>query len=108
VDVATMRQEIERMQEMMKSSVLTAGHLRKRLAMVSRYYEGVLRKLEERMASMKIANERMEIDLFNQISTIDHEKRVAVVKLEATLRQRDDEIARLKRPDLLQPHFVLL
>jgi hypothetical protein len=108
VDVATMRQEIERLQERMKSSVLTAGHLRKRLATVSRYYEGVLRKVEERMASMKIANERMEIDLLNQISTIYHEKRVTVVKFESTLRQREDEIARLKRPDLLQPQFVLL
>ena len=55
---------------MMMSSVLMAGHLRTRLAMVSRYFEGVLRKLEERMASMKIENTRMEMNLLNQISTI--------------------------------------
>ena len=93
---------------MMMSSVLMAGHLRTRLAMVSRYFEGVLRKLEERMASMKIENTRMEMNLLNQISTIEHEKRVAVIKLESTQHQQEDEIARLQRPDPLHPQFILL
>jgi hypothetical protein len=92
-----MREQIDQMQEMMKSSLTASEKLRKRLAMISRYYESIIQKNQEKMAHMKSEKRRMEGDLINQISSIDHAKRVAIIKLESKLRQKEEEIATLKR-----------
>ena len=96
-DIALMREQIDQMQEMMKSSLTASEKLRKRLAMISRYYESIIQKNQEKMAHMKNEKRRMESDLINQISSIDHEKRVAIIKLESKLRQKDEEIASMSR-----------
>jgi hypothetical protein len=96
-DIALMKEQIDQMQEMMKSSLTASEKLRKRLAMISRYYESIIQKNQEKMAHMKNEKRRMEGDLINQISSIDHEKRVAIIKLESKLRQKEEEIAALKR-----------
>jgi hypothetical protein len=95
-DIALMKEQIDQMQEMMKSSLTASEKLRKRLAMISRYYESIIQKNQEKMAHMKNEKRRMEGDLINQISSIDHEKRVAIIKLESKLRQKEEEIATMK------------
>jgi uncharacterized coiled-coil DUF342 family protein len=92
-----MRDQLDQLHAMMKTSLSTSEKLRKRLAMISRYYEGIIQKLQEQAAEVKAGKKRMELDLVNKISTIDHEKRVTVIQLESKLRQRDEEVARLRR-----------
>lgn len=92
-----MRQQISSMHEMMKSSLSTSEKLRKRLAMISRYYEGIIRKFQEQVAEMKVDKRKMEVDLVNRISTIDNKKGFIIIQLESKLRKREEEVARLKR-----------
>ena len=95
-DVAIMRQQIAEMHEMVKASLTTSEKLNKRLAMISKYYESIIQKLQEKICRMKNEKRRMEVDLINQASSIDHEKRVAIIMLESKLRQREEEITKLK------------
>jgi hypothetical protein len=96
-DITMMRQQIDQLHSMMKSSLSTSEKLRKRLAMISRYYEGIIQKLQEQAAEIKAEKSRLKVDLDNKISTIDHDKRVTIIHLESKLRQRDEEVARLKK-----------
>jgi hypothetical protein len=82
---------------MMKASLATSEKLRKRLAMISRYYEGIIRKFQEQVTEMKAEKKRIEMDLANRIATIDHEKRVTIIQLESKLRKREEQVARLRR-----------
>jgi hypothetical protein len=99
-DIEIMRQQIGQLHTMMKTSLSTSEKLRKRLAMISRYYEGIIRKLQEQVVETKTERKRMEVQLANQISTIDHEKRVTMMQLEMKLRRKDEEIARLRRMEI--------
>jgi len=85
---------------MMKTSLSTSEKLRKRLAMISRYYEGIIRKLQEQVVETKKERKSIEVQLANQISTIDHEKRVSIMQLEVKLRRKDEEITRLRRMEI--------
>jgi hypothetical protein len=96
-DITIMRQQIDQMHAMMKTSLATSEKLRKRLAMISRYYEGIIRKFQEQVTETKAEKKRIEVDLASRISTIDHEKRVTIIQLESKLRKREEEVARLRR-----------
>jgi hypothetical protein len=96
-DITIMRHQIDQMHAMMKASLATSEKLRKRLAMISRYYEGIIRKFQEQVTEMKAEKKRIERDLVNRNSTIDHEKRVTIIQLESKLRKREEQVARLRR-----------
>lgn len=96
-DIAIMRGQIDQLHTMMKDSLETSEKLRKRLAMISRYYEGIIRRFQEQMAEAKAEKARIKADLDAKISTLDHDRRVTIVQLESKLRQRDNELTRLKR-----------
>jgi hypothetical protein len=99
-DIEIMRQQIGQLHTMMKTSLSTSEKLRKRLAMISRYYEGIIRKLQEQVVETKKERKSVEVQLANQISTIDHEKRVSMMQLEVKLRRKDEEISRLRRAEI--------
>ena len=94
--LALRRREISRLQGLMKSSMDTSDNLRKRIMIISRYYESVIGKLQEKSSRLKVEKERMEVSLTNRISTIDHEMRKTILNLKVALQQRDEEIATLK------------
>jgi hypothetical protein len=80
-----MKNQISQLHEMMKVSLSASEKLRKRLATISRYYEGVISKLQDQVAEVKGQKSRMEVDLRNLISERDLE-----------MRRKDEEIKRLK------------
>lgn len=95
-DIIIMRCKIDQLHTMMRASLETSEKLRKRLALISRYYEGIIKKLQEQMVEIKTEKSRLRADMDARVSIIDHEKRIAVFHLESKLRQRDDEIRALK------------
>jgi hypothetical protein len=70
--------------------------LRKRLAMISRYYENLVRRLQDNMAELKSDRARMETDLVNQISSIDMAGQMAIEALEIELMKKGSDIEELK------------
>jgi hypothetical protein len=84
-DISAMKNQISQLHEMMKVSLSASEKLRKRLATISRYYEGVISKLQDQVAEVKGQKSRMEVDLRNLISERDLE-----------MRRKDEEIKRLK------------
>jgi hypothetical protein len=99
-EIEMMRQQIAQLHTMMKSSLSTSEKLRKRLAMISHYYEGIIHKLQEQVEESKSERTRMEVQLAHKISTIDHEKSLAIMQLEMNLHRKDEEIARLRRMEV--------
>jgi superfamily I DNA and RNA helicase len=91
-DVAIMRDKIDQLHMMMRASLETSEKLRKRLAMISRYYEGIIKKLQEQMVEIKTEKARLKAEIDSKISAMDHEQRTAIMQLENKLRQRDEEI----------------
>jgi hypothetical protein len=92
----SLQDHVQDMSQRMKSSIETSERLRSRLAMVSRYYENVLKQLQESLAKAKAERSRMEADLVDQITSMDMAKREAVHKLETKLLEKEAEIRMLK------------
>jgi hypothetical protein len=90
-DVAMMRNKIDHLHGMMRTSLQTSEKLRKRLAMISRYYEGIICKLQEQLVEIKAEKTKMKADMDAKVSSLDHEKRMAIFQLESQLYKRDDE-----------------
>lgn len=88
--------QIDELQQRLKSSMETAEELRRRLAMVSRYYENVVRQLHSRLVETKTNLRKIEGDLVAQIASVDSAKKRAVSILEARLREKEAEIAKLQ------------
>jgi hypothetical protein len=98
IDLAgvSLHKQVGEMNERLIASMKASEELRKRLAMISSYYERVVRRLQENMAELKSDRVRMEIDLVNQISSIDIASQASIVTLESELRKKDREVAELK------------
>ncbi len=56
----------------------TSEELRKRLAMISRYYENLVRRLQDTMVELRSDRANMEKDLVNQISSIKKASQMAI------------------------------
>ena len=95
-EVISMGEQIDQLHVMMKVSLQTSEKLRKRLAIISRYYEGIIRKLQQQMVEVKTEYSKRKANMDSKMAQLDHEKRVAVLHLERQLQQRDGEIRALK------------
>uniref|UniRef100_A0A7S4AJN5 Uncharacterized protein n=1 Tax=Pseudo-nitzschia australis TaxID=44445 RepID=A0A7S4AJN5_9STRA len=95
-DVSIMKHQINQLHEMMKTSVGASEKLRKRISTISQYYEGVISKLQTKVAEIKVEKSRAEVDLTNRFSQLDLERRLVTQKFEYALHRKDQEIARLK------------
>ena len=91
-----MGEQIDQLHTMMKVSLQTSEKLRKRLSIISRYYEGIIKKLQQQMVEVKTEYSKRKADMDSKMAILDHEKRVAVLHLESQLQQRDSEIRALK------------
>ena len=95
-EVISMGEQIDQLHTMMKISLQTSEKLRKRLSIISRYYEGIIKKLQQQMVEVKTEYSKRKADMDSKMAILDHEKRVAVLHLESQLQQRDSEIRALK------------
>lgn len=91
-----LQKEMNEMKERLVASMKASEELRKRLAMISRYYETLVRRMQENMVEVKSDRARMEVDLVHQISSIDLARQVAIEALEEELNIKDEEIEQLK------------
>lgn len=98
-DVSVMKSQIKRLDALMKTYMAASEKLRKRLATISHYYEGVICKLEEQVAELKAENSSAEVGLRDQLATADLERRMTLSRFESELRKKDEEIAILKYAD---------
>mmetsp|Transcript_63342 Transcript_63342/g.182251 ORF Transcript_63342/g.182251 Transcript_63342/m.182251 type:complete len:589 (-) Transcript_63342:28-1794(-) len=96
-EVAAMREKIDELHAMMKTSLETSEKLRKRLAMISRYYEGIIKKMQRQIVEAKTERTRIKSDADAKVSTMDHEKRTAIMCMEDRLRCQEEEIRLLKQ-----------
>jgi hypothetical protein len=97
VDEFVMKRQISKLREMMKSSLATSEKLRRRIETITKYYEGIISKLQSKVVEVKTEKSRTEVDLRNELSRADFERRMIVSKLEFELRRKDEEISILKR-----------
>jgi hypothetical protein len=84
-DVRVMQDQISQLHAMMKVSLAASEKLRKRLAAVSGFYEGVVSKLQDQVVEIKTEKSRTEVLLRNEIS-----------RLELELRRKSEEIVQLR------------
>lgn len=88
--------QVDEMNERLLASMKASEELRKRLAMISRYYENLVRRLQDNMAELKSDRARMETDLANQISSIDLASQVAIEALQTELEKKGRDVEELK------------
>ena len=84
-----MRSKIDQLHTMMEVSLETSEKLRKRLAMISRYYDGIIGKLQRQVIEIKAEKAELKANFNSKISAVDHEKRIAIMHLENKLRERE-------------------
>jgi hypothetical protein len=80
---------IEETSQRLKDSTGTSEELRRRGAMLSQYYENLIRDLQDNMIGMKA-------DLVNQIASMDTAKRNTVEELQSQLREKEEEVRLLR------------
>lgn len=91
--------QMEQMSHRMHSAVATADELRRRLAMLSRYYESSMHTLRNELVEAKSNRDKVEFDLSRQIAAMDRERRQALEKAEATVQQkRKEKKLKMKAP----------
>jgi hypothetical protein len=96
-DIAIMKGQISNLHDMMRVSLHASEKLRGRIATISKYYEGVIGKLQEQVVECKMEKNRIEIELLNQLSQVDLDRRMTVTRKDSELRRKDEEISFLKQ-----------
>ena len=91
----SLQAQVEELAQRLRSSVEGSEDLRKRLAMISRYYESTVHSLHENIVSLKKEQTSMQVDLTTQIKNIDRERLVAIKRTQLLLQS--EEIARFKK-----------
>jgi hypothetical protein len=95
-EVLAMKEKIDQLHTMMEASLEAAEKLRKRLGMITRYYEDMMTKMQHQIVEVKSENSRRKTDMDSKMALLDHEKRIAILNLETRLQLRDSEIDALK------------
>ena len=95
-DVSILKRQIHQLNETMKMSLAASETLRKRLKIISRYYDGVINKLRTKVDEAKKGRSRAQDDLVNLASQVDLERRLEQSNFEYELRRKDKEIEKLK------------
>lgn len=96
-DSKSLQAQVEELSQRLMASVRASEELRKRLAMITHYYETTVQQLHENVTSEKKNKKRMEKDLVRQIAILDKSKQATIQKLAMRLRQKEEEISVLKK-----------
>jgi hypothetical protein len=87
-----LQEQVQEMSQRLKVSVETSEELRRRLAKLNRYYESLVRHLQDTLIEIKTDRAQIEFDLTRQISTIDREYKSALAEMESTMQEQDEEL----------------
>jgi prefoldin subunit 5 len=79
--------QLQDLRQRLTNAMTTADELRRRLAMVSRYYEGALGKMEQ--------------DMFRKLSLLSTDKDKAMAQLQRRVRDLEDEQVRTQELQLV-------
>ena len=96
--------QMEQMSHRMNSAVATADELRRRLAMLNRYYESSMDAIRKELLEAKSSRDKVEYDLSRQIAVMDRERRQALEKAEAIVQQKRKE----KKPKVKAPQIGMV
>lgn len=72
-------EQLQQLRHRLKTSMTTSEELRRRLAMVSRYYEGALRSMEE--------------DMLHRLTSLSNDKDDVVEQLQRKVRELEDDLS---------------
>ena len=95
-DIAMLKKQISNLHEMMRTSLDASEKLRGRIATISRYYEGVIGKLQEDLVECKVSKNRMEVELRSQLSQADLDRKMSLTQKDEAIRRKNEEISILK------------
>lgn len=74
--------------------------LRKRIAVLSAYYENMVERMQANLNEVQLEKNRMATDLATQIVRLDEAHRRTVDDLQRKLRQKDRELATVRAVQL--------
>ena len=86
---------MEQMGHRMHAAIATSEELRRRLAVLNRYYEGTIRQLHTQLVEAKTDRDQVEFDLTRQISIMDRERREALEKVASVARGKKKDRKRV-------------
>jgi flagellar biosynthesis chaperone FliJ len=88
---------MDKLDQRLQSSISTSEELRRRLAMLSCYYENLVKKLQEEVAEERVDRQKLESDLTRQIAELENEKRALYKKLQEHVRSHKSYMQSLRR-----------
>jgi hypothetical protein len=80
----------------------TMGVMENQISMIKTSCGEVIKTLEEEIADLIEDRSRMEVDLLNQLSTLDNEKKQAELEYELRLNEKDEMIERLQSNGIVE------
>jgi hypothetical protein len=95
-NVVSVDMQIQNLHRRLQNSMDVCEELRKRLAMLGRYYENMVRRLQDRLAMVTVDKEKIEISMVAQLSSMNIDKRRKVRLLEAKLAEKEAAIDLLR------------
>lgn len=83
-----------------RTSLDTSEELRKRVAVLSAYYENVVERMQANLNEVQLEKNRMATDLATQIVRLDEAHRRTVEDMERRFKQKEKELAAVKEVQL--------
>ena len=96
-EVSTDPEYVRNLQSQVSKYVRTLGILEQQTNMVKQSCDEVVKSLKEEIADVMDDKVRMEMDLLNQLASLDSDKRELEMEFEEQVKLRDEKIANLKQ-----------
>lgn len=91
------REYVASLQNQLGKALKTLEILEQQTSMVKASCDEVVKSLKEEIADVMEDKIRMEMDLLNQLATLDGEKRTIQMDFEETIKQKDEKITQLNQ-----------
>jgi hypothetical protein len=92
----SLQMHVDELSGRLKAAMDISEELRRRLAMISRYYESLIRKQQKGLTDLRSDRAKMEADLVSQISAIDLDRRKQIAALQQKLENAEMELKTYK------------
>ena len=90
------QEQVEELGRRLQVSQNTSQELRQRLAMLCRYYENIIRRLEEELRNAHANQAHLRLDVGEQMAQLDLDKRQKIARLEQQLANCEMELKTYK------------
>lgn len=84
--------------QQMETSIALSEELRRRITLLSRYYESVIAELLKKLVDMQSDRDQGTMDFTEQIKILDRERKHAIDRAESVLRQNQELQDKLAKP----------